>query len=611
MSYKEIQSNVGKITILTVFLGVIVIVLGMFLDSRHPGKFQTVFANQNATTSVTVLNTPPNWTVDAQESTESSSSTPTNSGSVVTFIATGTDDNAENYYLLICKTNGAPTPNSGAAPSCNGGNANRWAVSVSTVSGVQASAATTTTEAFPEDNPWFAWICDANITLPQCNAVVKSGSGTTKTPFVVNHRPSFTVFIDDSPKLPGATVTWMSTSTDADIVRGSDTVKLFVCKANDFTGTACGVGGTYCSSGFVASDPTCNVALANPLPDRNYTSYGFVIDQSNHAASGGAQGTNSVLTVSNATPTVSAATISLNDTDAVGPLTLTQMQGQTTGFTVTFTVSDDNSCIANASTTREIATTTVNVYRSGITQAGCDQSGEYNANNCYPNAVNSVMWNPVCVQDSNTCFGEGDPTAAWTCTFPLWYVADSTVAGSQFPTEDWRASVQAFDKLYSTSTLVEGTAGTPGTELQSFLAFNVATTAISYGGLQPGQQNDPLSQTTDMIAIGNVGLNQTLQGDDMCTTFTGTTLCQPYATSTIPADQQKFATSSVSYATGTALSSTTALQLDVKVPKTTSTSSPQTKNTFWGIHIPNAITLAGDYLGRNTLIGVTSSAADW
>jgi hypothetical protein len=610
MSYKDIESNVGKITILTVFLGVVVIILGMFVDSRHVGKFQTVLAN-NATTSVTVLNTPPNWTVDAQESTESSSSTPTNSGSAVTFLATGTDDNAENYYLLVCKTGSAPTANSGTAPSCNGGVGNQWAISPSTLSGTQASAATTTTEVFVEANYWFAWICDGNVTLPKCNTVSKSGTGLTASPFVVNHRPSFTVFVDDSPKLPGATVTWTSTSTDTDIEGTADTVKLFVCKANDFTGTACGAGGTYCSSGLVASDPTCNVALADPLPDRNYTSYGFVIDNHNHAASGGTQGTNSILTVSNATPTISAATVSLNDTDLVGPLTLTQMQGQTTGFTVKFTVSDSNSCIANSSTTPEISTSRVNVYRSGITQASCQTSGNYNANNCYPNAVSSGMWNPVCVQDANTCFGEGDSDVTWTCTFPLWYVADSTVAGSQFPTEDWRASVEASDKLYATSTLTEGTAGTPGTELQSFLAFNVATTAIAYGGLQPGQQNDPLSQISDMIAIGNVGLNQTLQGDDMCTTYTGTTLCQPYATSTIPAAEQKFATSSVSYATGTALSSTTPFQLDIKVPKTTSTSSPQTKNTFWGIHIPSAITLAGDYLGRNTLIGVTSSAADW
>lgn len=604
MSYKEIESNVGKITILTVFLGVLVIILGMFADSRHIGKFQTVLAN-NATTSVTVLNTPPNWTVDAQESTESSSSTPTNSGSVITFVGTGTDDNAENYYLLICKTGSAPTPNSGAAPSCNGGIGNRWAVSASTLSGVQASAATTTTEAFSEGNNWFAWICDANASLPQCNAVSKSGTGITASPFVVNHRPSFTVFIDDSPKLPGATVTWMSTSTDADIEGATDTVKLFVCKANDFTGTVCGAGGTYCSSGLVASDPTCNVVLANPLPDRNYTAYGFVIDNHNHAASGGSQGTNSVLTVSNATPTIFASSVNLLNATNTTPIFLTVIQGQTTGQKVTFTVSDENSCIANSSTTPEISSARINVFRSGITSASCDESGEYNANNCYTDAVNSAMWQPVCTQDAGTCLGEGDSDVTWTCTFPLWYVADPTDAGTQFPSENWLATVDASDKLFATST---ATTTASGTELVSFLAYSVATTSIAYGGLQPGQQNDPIIQTTDMSATGNMGLNQSLYGDDMCTSYPS---CSGLPTNTVPAAEQKFATSSVSYATGTALSSTTPFQLDIKVPKTTSTSSPQTKNTFWGIHIPNAITLAGDYVGKNTLLGVASSAADW
>ncbi|MBI2120842.1 MAG: hypothetical protein HYT94_04430, partial [Parcubacteria group bacterium] len=583
MSYKEIETNVGKITLLTVFLGMVVIVFGMFLDSRHIGKFQTVAAN-TATTSVTVLNTPPNWTVDAQESTESSSSTPTNSGSVVTIVGTGTDDNAENYYLLICKTGSAPTANSGAAPTCNGGISNQWAVSASTVSGVQATAATTTTESFVEANYWFAWICDANATLPKCNVVSKSGTGTTASPFVVNHRPSFTLYIDTSPTLPGATVTWYSTSTDTDVEGTTDTVNLFVCKANDFTGTACGAGGTYCSSGLSASDPTCNVALATPLPDRNYTAYGFVIDNHNHAASGGAQGNDSVLTVSNATPTVSAASVSLLDTDEVGALTLTGIQSQTTGFKVKFTASDDNSCIANSSTTPEIATSTINVYRSGITSAGCDASGEFNANNCYTDAAATSLWQPVCTQDAGSCLGEGDSSSTWTCTFPLWYVADPTDASTQFPTENWLASVQVYDKLYATSTLTEGTTGT---ELTSFLAYSVATTSIAYGGLQPGQQNDPISQTTDMSATGNMGLNQSLYGDDMCTTYPS---CSGLATNTVPAAEQKFATSSVAYASGVAMSSTTPYQLDVKVPKTTSTSSPQTKNTFWGIHIPSAIT---------------------
>jgi hypothetical protein len=312
--------------------------------------------------------------------------------------------------------------------------------------------------------------------------------------------------------------------------------------------------------------------------------------------------------VLNATPQIFASSVNLLNATNTTPIFLNVIQGQTTNQKVTFTVSDENSCIANSSTTPEIASARIDVYRSGITASGCDASGEYNANNCYTDTASSALWQPVCTQDAGTCLGEGDSDTTWTCTFPLWYVADPTDAGTQFPAQNWLATVEASDKLYATST---ATTTASGTELVSFLAYSVATTSIAYGGLQPGQQNDPISQTTDMSATGNMGLNQSLYGDDMCTTYSPSNLCKPYATSTGPAAEQKFATSSVAYASGVAMSSTTPYQLDVKVPKTTSTTSPQTKNTFWGIRIPAAITLAGDYIGRNTLIGVASNAADW
>ena len=52
--------------------------------------------------------------------TESSSDQPTNAGSNVTFTATATDPNVEQWYLAICKDN-AVTPGDDAAPTCNQG----------------------------------------------------------------------------------------------------------------------------------------------------------------------------------------------------------------------------------------------------------------------------------------------------------------------------------------------------------------------------------------------------------------------------------------------------------------------------------------------------------
>ena len=56
----------GKITIVTALLGVVVFV-SAFLLNLGSQKVQEVQAQSQATTSVTVLNTPPQWTVDAQE----------------------------------------------------------------------------------------------------------------------------------------------------------------------------------------------------------------------------------------------------------------------------------------------------------------------------------------------------------------------------------------------------------------------------------------------------------------------------------------------------------------------------------------------------------------
>ena len=54
----------------------------------------------SVTTAVTVGNSAPMFTAGPAESTESSSSTPTNVGVGVTFQATATDGNGEDYYLV-------------------------------------------------------------------------------------------------------------------------------------------------------------------------------------------------------------------------------------------------------------------------------------------------------------------------------------------------------------------------------------------------------------------------------------------------------------------------------------------------------------------------------
>jgi hypothetical protein len=550
--------------------------------------------------------------VYANEDPGSSTTTPTNVGSQITWRATATDSSNDSYYLLICKnfSFGSSTV-SGGVPTCGGGNAaNRWAVSSLTTSGSTTVAATTTYSSDAESNPWYAWICDNNGSNPQCNPAYSQGTtGTTSSPFSVNHAPSFTAFIDTSPVNPGTVVTWYSTSSDADVDGTADTVSLYVCRSADFTGSACGAGGTWCSVTGSSTHPSCNYVMENPKPDGNYTAYGYVIDSHGFAASGGQQGANSIMTINNVTPTISAASISLLDTDGVGPLNLTNPNGQTSGFQVKYTVDDQNSC-TTTSNGAEITSAIFSVYRSGVGSSSCDATGEYNANRCYPSAVGATVFGYSCTQDTGTCTGVNDSSAAWTCTFPLWYLAESTdgtgtATDTPYFAQNWLASAQAGDNNYATSTLSEASSGN---ELNSFLAYDVTTSTIPYGGLQPGQQNDPISVETIIRALGNVGLDQTLYGAAMCPTYP---TCLGAATNTIPVGEQRYATSSVPYASGTALLASPGVEFEINVLKSTATSSPAQGTTTWGIRVPGAITLAGSYYGQNTLIGITGESANW
>jgi hypothetical protein len=515
MSYnmKELPQYIntaGKITVLAALIGVAVFTF-VFLLNIGANELQQVSAQDTASTSVTVLNTPPQWTIDAQELVGSSTTTPTNSGSQVSWVATATDSNAENYYLLICSNGNAPTPTAGGAPLCGSG-ATTWAVSGSVASGAQATAATTTTEVAPfaEQNDWYAWVCDSVMTTPRCNAVSKQGTGGTASPFNVNKRPSFSVFTDNSPTLPGAVVTFSTTASDPDTVPTNDTVRLFVCSTNVFSTTTDSCGGLtlFSTTTLSASNPSGTYTIPIPTQDQNYNAYGFVVDNHGHEAQGGAHGTDSVLTVQNAAPTVNAAQITLNNgTDLI----LAVEAGQTTGFDLQFTASDNNSC-ENSDTDPEIENYVLSVFRSGVGTTSCNGlAGSYNANNCYPSGVATSTWNLSCTASTTSCTGSSDTTQVYDCTFPLWYIADPTdqASTSLYAGQDWRAAVKAIDDDAASSTLTQSSIGQ---ELIAFLSMALDTAIIPYGSLEPGQQTDPLSATSTVRATGNVGVDERLTG---------------------------------------------------------------------------------------------------
>ncbi len=608
----QFVNTAGKITILTAVVGLAVFVLA-FLFNAGTNELMKAEATSTASTTLTVLNTPPQWDIFAFEETESSTSSPTNSGRQIAWVGTASDSNAQPYFLIVCSSSATPTARANNTPYCNA-TSSLWAVSASTTSGTQARAATTTTEVAPyaELNDWYAWVCDYDTVNPRCNNVASQGiSATNSSPFHVNRRPVFTDFYNNSPANPGASFTFFSTSSDPDSTGGDDVIRLHVCNENDFSTTTsmCGAGGYIAStSPAVTDDATAVYTLPPVIQDQLYDAYGFIVDQHGHVAIGSIQGSNEPFEVANVAPTVTADSININ---GGLDISLTNPAGQTTGYALEFVTSDANSCI-NYLSNPEVDDVIVSLLRSDIGSTTCNgTAGAYNPNNCYPSGVGTSTWNLSCVSaTSTTCGGATDPTVEWNCTFPLWFLTDPTDAGSQFATASWTASIAAIDDNNATGSFAVGTSST-WIDVLTFPALDLLTDEITYGALEPGQPAGPLVATTTIASVGNAGLDQDVEGESMCTTFGISTPCPVSATSTVPDSSQRFSTSSVAYSSGLTLSSTTPFELEINVLKSTSTSLFAQGITYWGIQVPGTVTLAGSYTGLNTFYAVVSEPDEW
>jgi len=193
-----------------------------------------------------VNNVAPSFSVAPYESPTSDDTTPTNLGANVTFKATASDGNGDQWYLAICKTNEISAGTDGP-PTCTGG---EWAISTATDSASEATASYTVTASETlESYDWYAFACDKTSSAPQCSAMSNSGTESgNESPFSVNHAPTFSSIIDEGSANPGATdFTVTGVAYDSDTATDTDTVSMYVCKSNDFTGSACGAGGTWCS----------------------------------------------------------------------------------------------------------------------------------------------------------------------------------------------------------------------------------------------------------------------------------------------------------------------------------------------------------------------------
>ena len=109
---------------------------------------------------------------------------PASVGDVITFTATATDYNGDDWYLAVCKSK-AVTAVDGLPPVCDKG---AWAVSQTPAKSGETVNLTYTV--VPEDkgsNPWFAFVCDALTTGSTCSPF-NQGVGESGSPFLVARR---------------------------------------------------------------------------------------------------------------------------------------------------------------------------------------------------------------------------------------------------------------------------------------------------------------------------------------------------------------------------------------------------------------------------------------
>lgn len=240
--------------------------------------------------------------------------------------------------------------------------------------------------------------------------------------------------------------------------------------------------------------------------------------------------------------------------------------GTTTLVEATATVSDANGYA-------DLSTTTATVYRTSL-GSSCTAS----ADNCYRNLSCSL----------SSCFATA---CVATCNANIEYFAEPTDSGTPWTGDSWSAAVQASDMESETSSV----ATSSGVTLLSLLGFQLSTSTINYGSLSPGQGIATLTIPTTITSLGNVSLDMTLYGTNLTS-----------GANSVSVNAEEYATSSVSYASGTPLLANPGSTVNLNIPKTTTAANPASSTFDWGVLLPFPQS-SGNYTGFNTFVGVENS----
>jgi len=509
-----------------------------------------------------ITNTAPSFTVEPSDN-GSASTSPTNYGTDVIFMATANDVESDSYYLAICKT-AAITAGNNAPPTCTGGS---WCVSNLASSTVENSCSYTTADA-GENLAWYAYVCDkyAGFGIAKCSAASQGEGGSVNdSPFNINHRPTFTsVVTANNPQAPGGTFNITTVSSDTDVYNGNDTLYFYVCKTNSatFGGCTAGAGDTVCSTAATSSpNAKCSFTDTAPTPSGNTTYYAFLFD--NHGLAASANSRSSLYTISNVAPVL--GNLLLNN----GADIYLNIKGMADKPIDAFEASvvDQNGCQTG------LVSATAVVYMSGAVNG---ENCTANNNDCYQ------ITTANCVKSG--CTDNDDPDAIYTCSTALKYFANPTdnQTNNPYSTDKWLSRLQVYDGVnYSATT-------SPGVELITSYALDVPETYIDFGSeMFAGTNTGSRNATTTVDNAGNCPIDTRISGTDMGGTPTGL----------IIVNNIEWKNLIFSYGGGTDLT-VAGQNAQLYVPKPTATTG-QSKNMYWGLGVPYGAD-ASIYYGNNT-----------
>jgi hypothetical protein len=250
--------------------------------------------------------------------------------------------------------------------------------------------------------------------------------------------------------------------------------------------------------------------------------------------------------------------LSLKFDPVVGAISLNQgaditlVPGTTTPVYATGTVTDFNGAA-------DLVYATSTIYRSGVAGgAACTPDN----NNCYVSNTASSCEFTACA--GNSCEVQ--------CRADIFFHADPTDFGT-FDGQEWLAFIEVEDASggYDFASAI-------GVEVSTLRAIDVSG-AIDYGVLEVNADTGSFNASTSVLNLGNIEADLEVTGTDLTDGLS----------SVIPADQQKFATSTFTYSGCTGcelLSSSTPVQIDVELSKPAVDTPPVSDDVYWGIAVP-------------------------